>query len=217
MLQNYTWCFWCYLVLLLLHSLGSNLKQFGLEGCLLLQSRSKVYIFVVMSNRIQFSSQNCTFQDSKTNAFGCCPGRLCDKGCQRPAFAAYATCCTYCQGPEGPHVSHPWFADQMGFRVDSFFVLKDLKESSGFPFWMADPDQSRQPKPRRVTVRRRSSWWATEEPMSQLQHSPHRLWSEPFAQSSIEALTSSLSKELWALVWHFDNRHCGSWFFGCSE
>ena len=133
MLQKYIWCFWCYLVLLLLHSLENNLKQFGLEGCLLLQSRSKVYIFVVMSNRIQFSSQNCTFQDSKTNAFGCCPGRLCDKGCQRPAFAAYATCCTYCQGPEGPHVSHPWFADQIGFRVDSFFCLERFERVFRLP------------------------------------------------------------------------------------
>ncbi|CAE7728017.1 P65-C [Symbiodinium necroappetens] len=29
--------------------------------------------------------------------------RLCEKGCQRPAFAAYSTCCTHCEGPEGPH------------------------------------------------------------------------------------------------------------------
>ncbi|CAE7156671.1 HCc2, partial [Symbiodinium pilosum] len=31
--------------------------------------------------------------------------RMCEKGCQRPAFAAYSTCCTHCQGPEGPHAS----------------------------------------------------------------------------------------------------------------
>jgi len=28
---------------------------------------------------------------------------LCERGCGRPAFARFTTCCTLCQGPEGPH------------------------------------------------------------------------------------------------------------------
>lgn len=29
--------------------------------------------------------------------------RLCGKGCGRPAFRTYDTCCTHCRGPDGPH------------------------------------------------------------------------------------------------------------------
>ncbi|CAJ1356808.1 unnamed protein product [Effrenium voratum] len=31
--------------------------------------------------------------------------RSCSSGCQRPAFAAYKTCCTHCKGPDGPHAA----------------------------------------------------------------------------------------------------------------
>ena len=127
---------WCYLMLLDVtwfscsFSLGHHLKQFGLEGCLLLQSRLKVYIFVVMSNRSQFSSQNCICQDE------------CIRLLPRPAVwqGLPATCfCRLCHllhilpGSRWPARNSPMICGSSWFQSRLFFCLERFERVFRLP------------------------------------------------------------------------------------